>query len=42
MSGQKRAAVSTSKEGSPPKVTVKTVEKWIRDSDKALDTSLWL
>ena len=45
MSGRKRAAVSTSEQSSQPKkreITVETVQKWIRDNDKELNTSVWL
>ena len=45
MSGRKRVVDSVSNEGSLSKkrdVTVETVQKWIRDNDKSLNTSTWL
>ena len=43
MSGRKRAAASCGVPQSKKRcVTVKTVEKWITESDKELNTSVWL
>ena len=45
MSGQKRGVVASETDEVPAKkrgVTVKTVDKWISESDRTMDTSVWL
>ena len=45
MSGQKCGAVASETNDVPPKkcgVTVKTIQKWVVDSDREMDTSVWL
>ena len=45
MSGQKCGTVASETDKVPAKkcgVTVKTVDKWISESDRAMDTSVWL
>ena len=45
MSGQKRGAVASETNDVPPKkrgVIVKTIQKWVIESDREMDTSVWL
>ena len=46
MSGQKRFAAAGPHDDGPPTkkrgVTAKTVDKWIADNDRALNTTTWL
>ena len=42
MSAQKRLLCAGASDAKRPKVQVRTVEKWILEYDKSLNTSLWL
>ena len=42
MSAQKRSSCASASDAKRPKVQVRTVEKWIQEYNKSLNTSLWL
>ena len=42
MSAQKRLSCAGASDAKRPKVRIRTVEKWIQEYNKSLNTSLWL